>query len=142
MPKGHWKCMGNIIPWKVVFLAVYIIKFLDTSGHKILPDLELWDNYGPETSPALRQVQPQNAWTSPAARQIRPQNISSPEIFFCTDTFQAMKNSDITMYIRHHCNGLKVEFDTVKIWNCIGLGDPKESKRDQKGSKRDNHVRD
>ena len=69
-----------IIPLKVVFLAVYKIKFLDTSGHKILPDLELLDNSGPETSPALRQVQPQNAWT-----------------------------------FRHHCNGLKVGFDKVKM---------------------------
>ena len=24
MPKGHWKCMGNISPWKVAFFTVYL----------------------------------------------------------------------------------------------------------------------
>ena len=29
MPKRHWKCMGNITPWKVVFLTVDIFNILN-----------------------------------------------------------------------------------------------------------------
>jgi hypothetical protein len=33
MPKGHWKCMGNITPRKVVFLTVNTFAVYITDKH-------------------------------------------------------------------------------------------------------------